>query len=205
MFTGIIRQQGIVRNISRQEDAVELEIGLSTALNLKPGDSIAVDGACLTVLKLTERSFQVRLMKETLSKTTLGNLEKNSPLNVELPLRLGDAFDGHFVTGHIDGVATIRNITPAGSDKVFLFSLPENLSAYVVPKGAVALDGISLTVVEAESDYFSVSIMPYTLQHTTLGKKRPGDMVNLEVDMLGKYVVRFLERQQAKRNLIRAV
>lgn len=193
MFTGIIRDLGVVSDLTRAGESVELSLERpATFVNMRVGDSVAVNGACLTVLMIDSDQWQVRLMHETLAKTSLGQLTVGSTVNLELPLVVGARLDGHFVHGHIDGVAEIVDIAAVGDDRVLRFQPPSDLMTYFMAKGSVALDGVSLTIVDTFDDSFTVSLMPYTLEHTTFGTARVGQHVNVEADMLGKYVARLI-------------
>ena len=161
--------------------------------DLVPGSSIAVDGACLTVTGLCDSSFVVEISPETVRSTHLGQLRPGQLVNLERPLRVGDRLGGHWVSGHVDGVGFIELKRPSGSFYLFAFSIPPSLAEYLVPKGSIAVDGISLTVVEVERQRFTVQVIPYTYRHTTLGIKRVGDPVNLEADLLAKYAKRLLQ------------
>ena len=194
MFTGIIRQLGIIsdiKNVSSQEVLLTITSPLSSQLH--EGDSVAVNGVCLTVLSFNDTSWQARLMAETLSRTNLGALTPGSTVNLEQPLQLTQLLDGHLVQGHVDGVGDVLAITAVGDDRVFTIKPPENLLPYFIPKGSVALDGVSLTIVDVMTDTFTVSMMPYTLANTHLGKTSVGYKTNIEVDMIGKYVKRFVD------------
>lgn len=193
MFTGIIRELGTVQDVVPEPDAMRITIQ-SGFESLRPGDSIAVNGACLTALEVHKNSWTMRLMQETLQKTNLGSLRQGTPINLERSLLPTQRLDGHFVMGHIDGVATVTAITAVGDDRIFTFEPPAPLMKYVVPKGSVALDGVSLTVVDVSETTFTVSIMPYTLSHTTFGTASIGSPINIEVDILGKYVERLVSR-----------
>jgi riboflavin synthase len=155
------------------------------------GSSIAVNGCCLTVTHLSVDQFGADVMVETFNRTSLGALEQGDPVNLERPVKAGGRLGGHVVQGHVDGVATIA---AHEADGVVRFAIPEDLSRYVVEKGSIAVDGVSLTVVEAGDEEFTVSLIPATLELTTLGHKKPGDPVNIEVDVLAKYVERLLSR-----------
>lgn len=198
MFTGIIREMGTITAIAREEarqdpfNGVLLTITSSSAATLVPGDSMAVNGVCLTVLSHTNDTWQARLMAETLQRTNLGALTIGSLVNLERPLAVGQTLDGHFVQGHVDARCQVTAIASAGDDKIFTFLPPPALLPYIVPKGSVALDGVSLTVVALTDDSFTISFMPYTLEHTTFGTATEGYQANLEVDMLGKYVASLL-------------
>ncbi len=183
MFTGIVRHLGtVLATVPQQDGSLLLEISAPFSASLQEGDSVAVQGACLTVLSHTDTSWTCYLMAETIKKTTLAQLAEGDNVNLETPARAGDALHGHVVQGHIDGTCTIMDIQAAGDDRVMTFRPPQELMAHIVPKGSVALDGVSLTVVDVFDDSFSVSFMPYTLSHTTFGTKRIGDAVNIETD-----------------------
>jgi riboflavin synthase len=156
------------------------------------GDSIAVNGVCLTVVEFGDGEFTADVMAETLLRSSLGGLAAGSRVNLERPMALGGRLGGHLVQGHVDGTGTVLGRTPAEHWEIVRISLPAELSRYVVEKGSITVDGISLTVVEAAADYFTVSLIPTTLALTTLGIKQPGDPVNLEVDVIAKYVERML-------------
>ena len=201
MFTGIIREVGYVRDLDRSGDGMILTFTRPASFgNLREGDSVAVNGTCLTVLSADSTSWQVRLMHETLAKTNLGELQPQALVNLERPVAAGERFDGHFVLGHVDGVAEIVKITPVGDDRVMHVRLPagqagppSDLIRYIIPKGSVALDGVSLTVVDVLPDSFTVSCMPYTLEKTTFGATKVGDHVNVEVDMIAKHIAQFVK------------
>ncbi len=183
MFTGIIRNLGTIVSNTRQEDgSVLLEIQAPFSDELSEGDSVAVAGACLTVLSHTDTTWTCYLMAETLDKTNLGNLKSNDKVNLEQPAKAGDLLHGHIVQGHVDGVCKIVEITPFGDDKVIRFAPPKELLQHIVSKGSVTLDGVSLTIVDVDDTSFTVSFMPYTLSHTTFGNKKIGDSVHIETD-----------------------
>jgi len=199
LFTGIIEELGLVKNISLKPQSAVLTIEAHKVLEgTKIGDSIAVCGVCLTVVSLTPNSFTVDVMAETLNKTILKDLKVNSPVNLERALRLSSRLGGHLVTGHVDGIGTIRNIVPRGIANIFEIAVPPELLTLILPKGSVAVDGISLTVVDVGSDHFSVSIIPHTFRETTLGVKKKGDRVNIETDIIGKYVAKLMRVNEAK-------
>lgn len=156
------------------------------------GDSIAVNGVCVTVIRLSGREFTVDVMSETLEKTNLSELKSGTNVNLERALQLQTRLGGHIVSGHVDGVGKLRRITPCGIAKVYEIETPSTLLPYILPKGSIAIDGISLTVIEVESDYFTISLIPHTFDQTTLGLKSIGASVNLETDLIGKYVARFM-------------
>ncbi|HSX25049.1 MAG TPA: riboflavin synthase [Candidatus Andersenbacteria bacterium] len=183
MFTGIIRNQGTVSTISAESSgAVLLEIASDLSPSLHEGDSVAVNGVCLTVLNHTDTTWTARLMQETLNKTTLKDCKENDIVNLELPVASGERMHGHIVQGHVDGVCTLSKITAIGDDRIFTLMPPQELLKHITQKGSIALDGISLTVVDVGDDFFTVSLMPYTLSHTTLGIRNIGDELNIETD-----------------------
>lgn len=187
MFSGIIQKIAEVKNVERRGESLVLYVNTPKGWRVKPGDSISTDGACLTVEKASKGYYQCRLMPETVRKTTFG-LAVPSRLNLEPAMRLGEKLDGHFVTGHIDAVGKITGVIAADDSKVYKIQFPREFNKLVAPKGSIAVDGISLTVVDAQKDSFTVSLVSYTLLHTTLGNKAVGDVVNLEFDILAKYV-----------------
>ena len=190
MFTGIVEEVG------RAAGAPEGELFIHAAAVLegtKPGDSIAVNGACLTVTRLEPDGFAVDLAPETLRRTNLGALTAGVTVNLERSLAFGGRVGGHLVQGHVDGVAAIDSIEPEGNASMVRFRLPKNLARYVTEKGFIAVDGVSLTVVGAGDDWFSITLIPFTAEHTNLGGKEVGDPVNIEVDILAKYVERLAD------------
>ena len=194
MFTGIITDLGRVRAVERgKETRFEIATSYDTA-SIASGASIACSGPCLTVIDKGEGWFAVEASAETLSRTTLGAWRQGVAVNLERSLKLGDELGGHLVFGHVDGTATLIRQTASGDSVVFDFEAPASLSAYLAPKGSVTLDGVSLTVNAVEADAFSVNIIPHTLQNTTFGAAKAGDRVNLEIDMLARYVARLLDK-----------
>lgn len=193
MFTGIIEELGQIRAVTRQAVSARLVVGAGKVMeNLRVGDSVAVNGVCLTVASLQDKGFAADVMAETLAKTNLGELAIGDRVNLERALRLGDRLGGHLVTGHIDGVGRILRKEKQEIAWVFTIAAPQEVARYLIKKGSVAVDGISLTVVEAWEEGFTVSVIPHTAAVTTLGFKGPGDTVNLEADLIGKYVEKFL-------------
>lgn len=189
MFTGIIEEVGAVTRRS----GADMEIMARTVReDLELGESVAVDGACLTVAAINERSFVAQVSPETLARTTLGRLQPGHAVNLERAMRLGDRFGGHMVLGHVDGIGKIDGVTDQGKFQLWRFRAPGDVAKYLVPKGSVAIDGISLTVVEPQGDAFAVAIIPTTLGETTLSAKRVGDPVNMEADVLGKHVYHYV-------------
>ncbi len=194
MFTGIIEGLGTVKSLSRVAGGLRMGIEANFPIErIRVGDSVAVSGACLTVVRFQESIFEVDVAPETLSKTILGEAKVGDGVNLERPLRLGDRLDGHIVTGHVDGVGTVKAKRPLANAILFTFGVEEALSRYMVQKGSVAVDGISLTINECKRGSFEVSIIPHTAKMTTMGFKKVGDVVNIETDMIGKYVERFTQ------------
>ena len=194
MFTGIVEGLGkVVRLTMKGADAV-LEVEAAIDLQeVSLGDSIAVNGACLTVTSKTARTFTVDVSAESLSKTTLKTLQAGHQVNLEKSLRIGGFLGGHFVLGHVDGIGRILSKTQKSGSIIFAVEIPESLSRYIVEKGSVAIDGISLTVNKLEKGWFYVNIIPHTAGHTTLIGKKEADFVNIETDILGKYVEKLLQ------------
>ena len=193
MFTGIVEELGLVRTLRLLPESGQLTVeGKKVLDGTQIGDSIAVNGVCLTVIRQSEGEFTVDVMAETLSKTNLAELKSGSRVNLERALQLQTRLGGHLVSGHIDGVGSLRKITSHGIAQVYEISAPPTLLSYILPKGSVAIDGISLTVIDVESDHFTVSLIPHTFEQTTLGFKGIGASVNLETDLIGKYVARFM-------------
>ncbi|MEU7068186.1 riboflavin synthase [Streptomyces sp. NPDC051578] len=193
MFTGIVEELGEVTAVEQLAEASRFRLrGPLVTEGAKHGDSIAVNGVCLTVVETADGEFTADVMQETLNRSSLGALAKGSRVNLERPMALGGRLGGHLVQGHVDGTGEILSRTPSEHWEIVKVALPANLSRYVVEKGSITVDGVSLTVVEAAADWFTVSLIPTTLALTTLGLKQPGDPVNLEVDVLAKYVERLL-------------
>lgn len=189
MFTGIVEELGDVVAVEELPDASRLRLrGPVVTEGARHGDSIAVNGVCLTVVDTVDGEFTTDVMAETLNRSSLGALLPGHRVNLERPMALGGRLGGHLVQGHVDGVGVITAREPSQNWDLVTVSLPAQISRYVVEKGSVTVDGISLTVVEAGPDHFTVSLIPTTLALTTLGVKQPGDPVNLEVDVIAKYV-----------------
>lgn len=197
MFTGIIEEIGTVKAIQKKKQSAELILYANLVLQgLKLGDSIAVNGICLTVTHFTSEYFSVDVMPETLSRTSLSTLKCGSHVNLERAMEAGDRFGGHMVTGHIDGVGTITSIQKEGIATWYTIKTSPAIMKYIIEKGSIAIDGISLTVAKFTEDTFSVSVIPHTLKHTILPSKSANDLVNLENDCLGKYVEKLLHTEQ---------
>jgi riboflavin synthase len=189
MFTGIVEELGTVDALEDQGDAIRLTVrGPLVTSDAALGDSISVNGCCLTVATRGEESFTADVMHETLAKTSLGALEPGARVNLERAVTPATRLGGHIVQGHVDGTGAVVRRTPSEHWELVQVSLPAELERYLVPKGSITVDGISLTVVEVGADWFTVSLIPETLARTTLGFKQPGDVVNLEVDVIAKYV-----------------
>jgi riboflavin synthase len=195
VFTGIVEELGAVVAVENLGDASRFRLrGPVVTEDAKHGDSIAVNGVCLTVVDTADGEFTADVMAETLNRSSLGALAAGSRVNLERPMALGGRLGGHLVQGHVDGTGTILERTPGEHWEIVKIALPAALSRYVVEKGSITVDGVSLTVVDAADDYFTISLIPTTLALTTLGIKKAGDPVNLEVDVLAKYVERLLGR-----------
>lgn len=189
MFTGIIEAVGRVKSLERKGDYARIEIFVEIPLSdIKVGDSVAVNGVCLTVTSRLGNTFWADISSETLNVTTLGTLKVGDRVNVERPLQMGARFGGHLVQGHVDGVGRVIKIQEVKEGQEITISVPEHLTKYIVDKGSVAVDGVSLTVVRCKEGEFTVSLIPHTLSNTTLGSIKEGAVVNLEVDIVGKYV-----------------
>lgn len=189
MFTGIVEELGVVEAVEDQGDAVRLTVrGPHVMADAGLGDSIAVNGCCLTVTDCDGESFTADVMRETLARTSLGTLTPGAPVNLERAVTPTTRLGGHLVQGHVDGTGTLVRRTPSEHWELVEISLPEGLERYLVEKGSITVDGISLTVVEVGPDSFTVSLIPETLARTTLGRTRPDGVVNLEVDVIAKYV-----------------
>ncbi|MCA8988420.1 MAG: riboflavin synthase [Planctomycetaceae bacterium] len=197
MFTGLIEGQGIVRELLREENGVRLTVEVPLSMSQENtsaiGDSVAINGCCLTIVEITGSCWAFQAGTETLSRTNLGELIPGSSVNLERALPADGRLGGHFVQGHVDATGTVDQILPEGEWTKIWFRIPTALSPYLVEKGSITVDGISLTVVDATTDRFSVALIPHTLSVTTLGLRKTGDRVNLETDILGKYVARMLQ------------
>lgn len=191
MFTGIIEELGTVKAVNKGRDSAVLQVQASEVTgDLKIGDSVSVNGVCLTVIDFTDKAFSAEVMAETLRKANLGKLKTGDRVNLERALRPSDRLGGHLVSGHIDGVGRVKSIAKEDIATVFTIEAPEEVLRYMIKKGSIAVDGISLTVVDFDVSSFRVSIIPHTASLTTLGAKKAGDTVNLESDMIAKYVER---------------
>jgi len=195
MFTGIIEEIGTVKDIVPQGLGKRIQIRADIILDdLKIDQSVAVNGVCLTVVEIGKDYFIADAVAETLAKSTLAHINRNDKVNLERALRLQDRLGGHLVQGHVDSVGTIRQITSQPQTSMIAVEIPAELERYTIPKGSIAIDGISLTIAHKNSNLITIAIIPHTIQQTALQFKKPGDMVNIEVDFLAKYIEQFLNR-----------
>ncbi len=193
MFTGIVEEMGTVRRTQKREGALRLELACESALEgTRIGDSIAVNGVCLTVIELLDGAFACEAVPETLKRTNLGRLREGDRVNLERAVSEGRPFGGHYVQGHVDDIGEVTEIVEEGEAKNYRFRCMPQVARYVVPKGFICVDGASLTVVEAGDDWFTVTLVPHTQSSVVMGGEGPGYVVNLEVDVLGKYVERIV-------------
>jgi riboflavin synthase len=190
MFTGLIETVGAVSHLEPVDSGFRLRVRTALAADVKPGDSVAVNGCCLTVTAIGDGELRADIGPETARITTLGSLRPDAPVNLERAMRGDGRFGGHFVQGHVDGIGRVARIREDGDARWISVTLPASLGPYVVAKGSIALDGISLTVATLETNGLEVMIIPFTWQHTNLSRLRPDDVVNVECDMIGKYVAR---------------
>ena len=189
MFTGLVQSTGVIRGAEDIRSGRNLLIGdITIPEKIKLGDSVAVNGCCLTVVDIGEDTFAFEAGPETLQRTTCGDLRKNDRVNLEFSLCVGDPLGGHFVTGHIDGIGELHLRENDDEWSTCSFRVPRKLTTQMISKGSIAVDGVSLTLVEVQSEHFTVQLIPHTLSHTTLGELSPGSKVNIETDILAKYV-----------------
>lgn len=193
MFTGIIEDMGVVSGLKEEFDNLHITINSAITKELKIDQSVAHNGVCLTVVNINENEYTVTAIKETLDKTSLGTLEVNDKVNLERAMKLGERLDGHIVQGHVDQTAICTNIEEANGSWVFTFKYDSKLNNITIEKGSITINGTSLTVINSKKDGFSVAIIPYTYEHTNFNTFKKGTVVNLEFDVLGKYVSRLLE------------
>ena len=198
MFTGIVKELGSVAAIDREDGGVRLAVASSFASELAEGDSVAVSGACLTAARLTATGFEADVMNQTLDLTTLGELTVGDPVNLEPALRAGDPLGGHIVQGHVDAVGEVSAVTDDGFARRMRIDVPDGLERYLVEHGSVTVAGVSLTVAALDADWFEVSLIPETLERTSLGATGPGARVNLEFDVIARYVERLLGFNQGE-------
>lgn len=201
MFTGIVEELGVIKSVRRGAESARLMIDAARVIGgSRVGDSIMVNGVCLTSVYFGERTFTADVMAETLDKSNLGKLKTGDRVNLERALRLDDRLGGHIVSGHIDGVGTISSREKHDIATLITIKAPQAVMRYIIKKGSVAIDGISLTVVDFAADSFQVSLIPHTANETTLGFKKNGDTVNLEGDIIGKYIERMMNFKGSKEN-----
>lgn len=201
MFTGIVEELGVIKSVRRGADSARLMIDAARVIEgSRVGDSIMVNGVCLTSVYFGERTFTADVMAETLDKSNLGKLKTGDRVNLERALRLGDRLGGHIVSGHIDGVGTITSREKHDIATLVTIRAPEAVMRYIIKKGSIAIDGISLTVVDFAAESFQVSLIPHTARETTLGFKKNGDTVNLEGDIIGKHIERMMNFKGSKEN-----
>ena len=200
MFTGIVQEVGSVEGIDSGTEGTRLSITAKLAAGLREGDSVAVEGACLTATAVRADGFDADVMNQTLSLTTLGELRAGSPANLESALRAGDPLGGHIVQGHVDGVGEVRTVTGDGFARRVRIGVPDGLERYLVEHGSVTVAGVSLTVAGLDENWFEVSLIPETLERTTLGGLQDGARVNLELDVVARYVERLLGFEKGDRN-----
>jgi riboflavin synthase len=198
MFTGLIESLGRIKSIEKTHKGAKFKICAKFENSPKIGDSVSINGACQTIVKINEDCFEVEAMNETLKLTNFGNLKIGDIVNLELAMQASGRFGGHFVSGHIDGVAKLLSIKQDGFSNVLKFEYP---ARQIVQKGSICVDGVSLTVTNVGENFFEVSIIPHTLENTTLKSLKIGDIVNIETDMLGKYVEKFLSLNDNKSNI----
>jgi riboflavin synthase len=197
MFTGIVKGIGMVTSVSKSKTGADLIMRVRLGKfrqGLKKGDSVCINGACLTATKVSRAEAEFEMVSETIRRTNLGQTKPGEMVNIERSLRVGDRLEGHFVLGHVDGTGVIEDIQKMSSETTIWVKLDKWLTQSLVPKGSIAVDGVSLTLVGVEGDRVSISLIPHTLKVTTLGMKRRGDRVNIETDILGKYVINNLSK-----------
>lgn len=200
MFTGLIETPGIIKSLEKTSNGMKLSVMPLSGIELRIGDSVSVNGVCLTATSDKE-VIMFDISPETVQSTNLGELKINEKVNLERALRLSDRLGGHMVTGHVDAVGLIRDRKEAGEYTFYTFGATKDILRYIVKKGSVAIDGISLTVTGLDRQSFSVAIIPHTMTATNIGEKRVGDKVNIEVDIIGKYVEKFIQREETGSDL----
>ena len=203
MFTGIVEDLGKIEGIRKKAKDVVFVISTNkiNVDDLNHGESISVNGTCLTVISLSKRAFEVKASHETLKRTNLSRVGVGSRVNLERAVKVGDRLGGHIVNGHVDGIGRIISMEKKGESTEIWVTLEPELSRYVVEKGSIAVDGVSLTVNRVDGDKFSVNIIPYTQEATIFGESKPGDLVNIECDIIGKYVEKFMTENVAKKDI----
>ncbi|MDZ7719702.1 MAG: riboflavin synthase [Balneolaceae bacterium] len=196
MFTGIIEELGTINKITEMDGAKELSIEAPFVSEVHVDESIAVNGVCLTVVSFDEKSFNVQCVNETLRKTNLGDLIKGDPVNLERSLTLEKAIEGHIVQGHVDTVGTVTKVDEKGADKLLTFTFPKEYTDYIVGRGSIAIDGISMTVARESENSCTVAVIPYTWENTNFKIRKAGDHMNLEFDIFGKYILKYLKSRE---------
>jgi riboflavin synthase len=199
MFTGIIEKTGYVENVKTLDGGREFTIRTEFAGELGVDDSIAVNGVCHTVIRRGDEAFVVQSVEETLRKTSMGSLKAGDPVNLERSMTIDKRLDGHIVQGHVDTVGTVLSVGQEGTDWLIEIEYPDEFSNHIVGRGSIAVDGLSLTVAREQDNRFTVAIIPYTYQHTAISSKKAGDPLNLEFDVLGKYVLKYLDNLNLNR------
>ena len=194
MFTGLVADLGTITAVDATDDGVRVAVATALAPDIGEGDSVAVNGVCLTATRIADGTFAADVMHETLRRSSLAGAREGTPVNLELPLRASDRLGGHVVQGHVDGLGVVADVGEDGFARLVEISAPGDLLRYVVEKGSIAVDGVSLTVASVTDDAFTVSLIPETLERTNLGSAAPGQPVNLEVDVLAKYVEKLVPR-----------
>ncbi len=199
MFTGIVEHLGTIEELALDNNGGRLTVRApSIAPSLAISGSVAVNGCCLTVVACDKKSLSADLSVETLNKTSFPALKKGDRVNLEQPLTAGNEFGGHFVLGHVDGTGTVAALEPEGGGWRYCVQIPTEIAKYVVPKGSITIDGISLTVARWENHIAEIAVIPFTYEHTNIRDRKPGDLINMEGDVLGKYVERYLRNRQAE-------
>jgi len=193
MFTGVITHQGTCAK--RSSESIWLDCSKDFLSKLLPGSSVAVNGVCLTVSSLGKHGFEVQVIAETWQRTSLRKFKVGEPINLELPLGVNGRYEGHIVQGHVDGVGKIKKIDKSGNSHAFSITVPAELTHYMIAKGSVAMNGIALTLIKVTDNGFTVGIIPYTYSHTMLSTATVGDQVNIEVDIMAKYFMKFIKEQ----------
>lgn len=200
MFTGIIESQGIIANIRKENENIRLTIQCKFIKELKIDQSVALNGVCLTVVDIANDTYDCVVIPETISKTNLSNLRLHDTVNLERAMLLGGRFDGHFVQGHVDCITTLLQINNSNNQRDFIFEIPTEYKLHFIPRGSITINGVSLTIANVFTNKFQVSIIPYTFENTTFKQLKIGASVNLEFDLLGKYILNFLELKEKSNN-----
>ncbi len=200
MFTGIIESQGIIANIRKENENIRLTIHCKFIKELKIDQSVALNGVCLTVVDIANDTYDCVVIPETISKTNLSNLRLHDTVNLERAMLLGGRFDGHFVQGHVDCITTLLQINNSNNQRDFIFEIPTEYKLHFIPRGSITINGVSLTIANVFTNKFQVSIIPYTFENTTFNQLKLGSSVNLEFDLLGKYILNFLELKEKSNN-----